>query len=144
MYLPLRYIWADSKAILCRNNTGFEKRSTWAENSSLSFSLTIFLGLNFIISLPVLIIYLLGTFLVVQWLRFHVHKAADSGSILGKGTRSHMPQLRVHKLQWKTWCCQINEWVFSKIMYLLVLERSGHITKDEYIHTKDRSKQSQN
>ena len=26
-------------------------------------------------------------------------------------------------------------------MYLLVLERSGHITKDEYIHTKDRSKQ---
>ena len=67
----------------------------------MSFNLTHFLGLNFMISLPVVMIYLLGTFLVAQWLRVHVHTAADSGSTLGQGTLSHVPQLRAHTLQQK-------------------------------------------
>ena len=35
-----------------------------------------------------------GTSLVVQWLRLHTSNAEGPGSIPGKGTRSHMPQLR--------------------------------------------------
>ena len=42
----------------------------------------------------------LGTSLA-QWLRLHVPNAGDLGSISGRGTRSHMPQLRVHMLQLK-------------------------------------------
>ena len=42
-----------------------------------------------------------GTSLVVQWLRLCAPNAGGQGSILGKGTRSHMPQLRVHMLQLK-------------------------------------------
>ena len=38
---------------------------------------------------------ILGTSLVVQWLRLHALNAQDPGSIPGRGTRSHMPQLRV-------------------------------------------------
>ena len=34
-------------------------------------------------------------FLVVQWLRLHAPSAGGLGSIHGRGTRSHMPQLRV-------------------------------------------------
>ena len=33
---------------------------------------------------------ILGTFLVVQWLRLHVPIVVGQGSILGQGTRSHM------------------------------------------------------
>ena len=40
-----------------------------------------------------------GTSLVVQWLRSQAPKAGGPGSIPGRGTRSHMPQLRVHVLQ---------------------------------------------
>ena len=36
-----------------------------------------------------------GTSLVVQWLRLHTPSAGGPGSIPGRGTRSHMPQLRV-------------------------------------------------
>ena len=36
-----------------------------------------------------------GTSLVVQWLRFHAPSAEDLGSILGPGTRSHMPQQKM-------------------------------------------------
>ena len=43
-----------------------------------------------------------GTSLVVQWLRLWAPKAGGPGSILGQGTRSHMPQLRVHMPQLKT------------------------------------------
>ncbi|TEA25426.1 hypothetical protein DBR06_SOUSAS11710014, partial [Sousa chinensis] len=39
--------------------------------------------------------------LVVQWLRLHAPKAGGQGSIPGQGTRSHMPQLRVHTSQLK-------------------------------------------
>ena len=38
---------------------------------------------------------ILGTSLVVQWLRLHALNAQDLGSIPGWGTRFHMPQLRV-------------------------------------------------
>ena len=37
-----------------------------------------------------------GTSLVVQWLGLHAPNAGGLGLILGQGTRSHMPQLRVH------------------------------------------------
>ena len=40
-----------------------------------------------------------GTSLMVQWLRLGAPDAGGLGSILGQGTRSHMPQLRVHMLQ---------------------------------------------
>ena len=43
----------------------------------------------------------LGTSLLVQWLRFLVSNAGGLGSIPGRGTRSHMPQLRVHMPQLK-------------------------------------------
>ena len=43
----------------------------------------------------------LGTSLVVQWVRFHAPNAGGLSSIPGQGTRSHMPQLRVHMLQLK-------------------------------------------
>ena len=39
------------------------------------------------------------TSLVVQWLRLHTPKAGGLGSILGRGTRYHMLQLRVRMLQ---------------------------------------------
>ena len=36
-----------------------------------------------------------GTFLLVQWLRYHTPNAEGLGSIPGQGTRSHIPQLTV-------------------------------------------------
>ena len=41
------------------------------------------------------------TSLVVRWLRLHSPNARGRGSISGQGTKSHMPQLRVHMLQLK-------------------------------------------
>ena len=38
---------------------------------------------------------LVGTSLLVQWLRLHVSNARSPGSIPGEGTRFYMPQLRV-------------------------------------------------
>ena len=43
----------------------------------------------------------LGTSLVVQWLRLCAPNAGGPGLIPGQGTRSHMPQLRVHMPQLK-------------------------------------------
>ena len=43
----------------------------------------------------------IGTSLVVQQLRFHTPKAGGPSLISDQGTRSHMPQLRVHMLQLK-------------------------------------------
>ena len=43
--------------------------------------------------------------LVVQWLRLRSPNAGGPGSILGQGTESHMPQLRVHTAQIKSTCC---------------------------------------
>ena len=40
-----------------------------------------------------------GTSLMVQWLRLHIPNAGGPGLIPGRGTRSHMPQLRVCMLQ---------------------------------------------
>ncbi|TEA42566.1 hypothetical protein DBR06_SOUSAS1610053, partial [Sousa chinensis] len=37
--------------------------------------------------------------LVVQWVGFRTPKARGPGSILGRGTRSRMPQLRVRMPQ---------------------------------------------
>ena len=42
-----------------------------------------------------------GTSLVVQGLRLHAPNAGGLGLISGRGTRSHMLQLRVHMLQQK-------------------------------------------
>ena len=42
---------------------------------------------------------LLGTFLMVQWLRLCPSNAGGPGSIPSQGTRSHMSQLRVHVMQ---------------------------------------------
>ena len=45
-----------------------------------------------------------GTSLVVQWLRLCTPNAGGPGSILDRGNRSHMLQLRVHMLQLKILC----------------------------------------
>ena len=45
--------------------------------------------------------YLLGTSLVVRWLRLHTPNAGGLGSIPGQGTRSHRPQIRVCRLRLK-------------------------------------------
>ena len=42
-----------------------------------------------------------GISLVVQWLRLLSPSAGGLGSILGQGTRSYRPQLRVHLPQQK-------------------------------------------
>ena len=47
---------------------------------------------------------MLGTSLVVQWLRFWALNVRGPNLIPGQGTRSHMPQLRVWKLQLKIPC----------------------------------------
>ena len=74
-----------------------------------------------------------GTSLMVQWLRPHTPGRGGPGLIPGQGTRSHMPQLRVHMLQLnilpgamkiqeptgKTWHSQINK-------YFLKDERITH------------------
>ena len=62
---------------------------------------------------------LIGTSLVVQWLRIHAPNAGSLGSLPAQAIRSHMPELKVfHRLQQivkilhvatKTWCSQINE-----------------------------------
>ena len=44
---------------------------------------------------------ILGTSLVVQWLRLHTPKAGGPSSVPSQGIRSHMLQLRVHMLQLK-------------------------------------------
>ena len=43
-----------------------------------------------------------GISLVVQWLRFCTPNAGGPYSVLGQGTRSYMPQLRVHIPQPRT------------------------------------------
>ena len=45
---------------------------------------------------------MIGTSLVDQWLKFHAPNAGGPGSISGQGSRSQMPQLRVHMPQLKT------------------------------------------
>ena len=46
---------------------------------------------------------------MVQQLRLCAPNAGDPGSIPGQGTRSHMPQLRVHKQQLKIPCAATNK-----------------------------------
>ena len=44
---------------------------------------------------------IIGTSLVVQWLRLHTPSEEWPGSVYGQGTRSEVPQLRVHMPQLK-------------------------------------------
>ena len=46
-------------------------------------------------SLVILTRTIVGTSLVVQWLRLRAPNARGPGSIPGQGTRSHMPQLKI-------------------------------------------------
>ena len=50
---------------------------------------------------------IIGTALVVQWLRLHAPCAGGPHSIPGQGTRSHMPQLKISHALTKTWHRQI-------------------------------------
>ena len=54
---------------------------------------------------------MIGTSLVVQWLRLHTPNVGDPGPIPGQGTRSHMPQqrLKIPNPPTKTWYSQINK-----------------------------------
>ncbi|TEA24312.1 hypothetical protein DBR06_SOUSAS4410010, partial [Sousa chinensis] len=47
-----------------------------------------------------------GTSLVVQWLRLHTPSEGGLGSIPSQGTRSHMPQIRVHMPQLEDLACR--------------------------------------
>ena len=59
---------------------------------------------------------------MVQWLRLHAPNAGALGSILGQGTRSHMPQVTVY-MPWlkipcattKSQCSQINKNIFFNV-----------------------------
>ena len=59
------------------------------------------LSFTFLFSKMGIIVFRLWTSLVVRWLGLCVPSVQGLGSILGQGTRSHMPQLRVHMLQLK-------------------------------------------
>ena len=72
---------------------------------------------------------------MVQWLRLGTPNAGGLGSIPGQGTRSHMPQLRVHKPQpkvlhatTKTWHSQINEYFLKK--RIIPLKKKKQIKSD--------------
>ena len=52
--------------------------------------------------------YLLGTSLVVQWLRLCAPNAGGQGLIPGQGTRSHVSQLKILHATVKPQCSQIN------------------------------------
>ena len=56
---------------------------------------------------------MIGTSVVVQWLRVWAPNAGGPGSILGQGTRSHMIQLKILHAATETWCSQINKY-FNK------------------------------
>ena len=82
------------------------------------------------------------TFLVVQWLRLCAPNAGGPDSIPGQGTRSHMSQRRVCRLQLKiphsttkTWYSQVNNCLFfflkeTKIspynIFILITEFLAH------------------
>ena len=55
-----------------------------------------------------------GTSLVVQWLRLHAPNAGGLGSIPGQGTRSCMPQLRVHMPQLRSPLAATKKWASCK------------------------------
>ena len=55
-----------------------------------------------------------GTSLVVQWLNLHSPSAADPGLILGQGTRSHMPQLKILHATTKIRHSQINKYFLKE------------------------------
>ena len=50
-----------------------------------------------------------GTSLVAQWLRLHAPNAGGLGSIPDRGTRSHMPQLRILQAATKDSACLIED-----------------------------------
>ena len=62
--------------------------------------------------------YILGTSLVVQVLWLRVPNMGGLGSTPGQGTRFHMPQLQARMPQTKTWCSQINKYIFFKVYVL--------------------------
>ena len=66
-------------------------------------------------------IELFGDFPGGPWLRLYAAKAGGLGSISGRATRSHMPQLRVYMLQpkiphasAKTQHSQVNNYILKK------------------------------
>ena len=52
----------------------------------------------------------LGTSPVVQWLRLHAPNEGGRGSIPGRGTGPHMPQLKIPHVTTETWRSQINNY----------------------------------
>ena len=84
-----------------------------------------------------------GTSLVVQWLRLHTPKAGGLGSVPGLGTRSYMPQRRVHMPQLKiprattkTPSSQINESIFK---YKMMSCDTGHCFPTNFPSNSERN-----
>ena len=51
---------------------------------------------------------------MVHWLRLYAPNAGGLGSIPGKGTRSHMSQLRVCMMQLRPGGAKLNKYIFFK------------------------------
>ena len=56
-----------------------------------------------------------GTSLMGQWLKFCTPNAGGLGLTPGQGTRSHMLQLKNPHSAMKTWCNQINTYIYIYI-----------------------------
>ena len=78
-----------------------KEKQPWKYNRTVDINLSIITKISSLGEYLMISKNFLGTSLVAQWLRFHVPSAGSPGSIPGQGTRSHMPQLRVHTLQLK-------------------------------------------
>ena len=66
-----------------------------------------------------------GTSLVVQWLRLRAPSAGGLGSIPGRGTRSHMLQLKILHASTKNGHSQINKIIKKKKKKKMHRESSG-------------------
>ena len=51
---------------------------------------------------------------MVWWLKLRAPNAEGLGSVPGWGTRSHTPQLKILNAANKTWCSQIDKFIFKK------------------------------
>ena len=76
-----------------------------------------------------------GSSLVIQWLWLHTPTGGARVSIPGQGTRSHMSQLRVHKLQLNIYIyTHIHMYIYMYILHVATKEPAGR-NEDGRFHT---------
>ena len=85
----LSFVFYLSPLIFCASFFPFCLLFNYLNIFKFNFNLSIdFLAIPLYITF---LIVVLGTSLVVQWVRLHAPNAGGPGSIPGQGTRSHMP-----------------------------------------------------